>query len=180
MLRTTGALWRVLEPRAAYCELTRPPIPVSLPSGSWNTYFHTSSCFSTSSGSMPWPGDSDDLGNGIVDPDHADRATGPVKITNDIHVAILGQLPHSLDVAGVERRLGTEQAFVPIQRLPEVVDRDASEDTYRHQGTASLFVQPRSRLATGRPAHIEDSPAAQRRTISVEVCEQTVSSLDQL
>jgi len=44
---------RVLERRAAYCESTRPPIPVSLPSGSWNTYFHTSSCFSTSSGSMP-------------------------------------------------------------------------------------------------------------------------------
>lgn len=66
------------------------------------------------------------------------RTAPPVKIPDDVHVAIFGELPYVLDVVRVESRLGAKQARIPIKRPAHVADRDTSEDAYSHLGVASL------------------------------------------
>ena len=76
------------------------PIPTSLPSTSWKTYFQTLSCFWTPTGSNPRSAIRATFKTGIVDSDHADPASGSVDVLDDVHVAVLGQLPDRLDVVG--------------------------------------------------------------------------------
>jgi hypothetical protein len=74
---------------------TLPPTPISLPSASWKTYFQTLSYFSTLDRLEPSLCDPGCLGHGIVDPNHAHRATVTLLVFDDVDVPVLGQLPDS-------------------------------------------------------------------------------------
>ena len=55
------------------------------------------------------------------------RVVGPAF---DVDEAVLGHLPHRLDVVREEGRRAAEQPLVPLQRRREVPDRDSREEVH--------------------------------------------------
>lgn len=90
-------------------------MPVSLPSVSWKTYFHTRSCFFDADRFDALVSDSGDLCHGVVDPDHAHGAAGAVGVLDDVQVPVLSQLPYGLD--GTEAA-GYATTSPPLTDLP--------------------------------------------------------------
>jgi hypothetical protein len=75
--------------------------------------------------------------------------TSPASVLNDVDVAILGQLPHRLNIVRNRTPARLRETLVPVQRRSKVVDRDAREDAQRDSENRLVIVGDSPQVTVG-------------------------------
>src|SRR5205823_5267623 len=78
-------------------------------------------------------GDLGDAGVEVADEEGVHGVPGMFGPHVDVHVPMVGELPHRLRVVGQERRRGAEESLVPGHRRGVITDGDAREQIYGHE-----------------------------------------------